>query len=96
MVQYGAVKCSKVATKKPTNEYTMSLENNILLTLCAGLFGDACVLYRDVPVTGKKRNTDNVCTFNKRKKLPEIYITRPKNLVDTVRKLLEDPMRIDL
>ena len=75
--------------------YTMSITNNILLTVCAGLFADACALYRDVPVTEKKRNADDVGVFNKRQKLPPIYIARVKELADTIRKVLDDPMCTD-
>jgi hypothetical protein len=76
--------------------YTMSITNNMLLTVCADLFGNACALYRDVPVTEKKRNADDVGVFNKRKKLPAIYIARVKEIADTVRRVLDDPMRMNL
>ena len=77
-------------------QYTMSITNNILLTVCAGLFADACALYRDVPVTEKGRNADDVGVFNKRQKLPPIYIARVKEIADTVRMVLDDPTRTDL
>ena len=73
-------------------EYRMIIGHDIVLTACAGMCGFVCVLYRDVPVTEKGRNADDMRLFNKKKKLDLIYITKLDKLVPTIEALLSDPM----